>query len=362
MTDKLGTLKDNLSYLMDKLDNYPVTDDDKDTPKDTRKVNPTQKTRSKTVPKVNSEPTINLDQFRVLIKEVVEPIVGGLSALTDSHNELRDSISAQNQKIEELQKSDKLNREGISGLKQNQDEHETLFKRVINETNHLRSDTADLYAQLDDTQQSLLQKGTILSGPLIEKFLNEHPNVGRFSCNRDHPTTAEFNAMLRPPSPITHDEAEDSSTVESANGMDSTGTRNENGTLEDRSEPTTGAVSEEPVPAIESIRKVAEGKLAVEVTARDDVHQFFGLSKKMNRSFFINEQLTRVRQTIMYDIRNYLRTRPELKGSCYTRNGTPMMKLAGQEPIAVKSQRKLDDVIKSFEQNSSPRRRRTDRN
>ena len=104
-------------------------------------------------------------------------------------------------------------------------------------------------------------------------------------------------------------------------------------------------------PELETIRKVANDKLLVEVITRADVFLLFELSKKSKRGFYVSEQLTRERQAIMYDLRTYLKDKPNLQASNFARNGTPTLKIGSDQPIPIRSQKELDDLIRKIEEN-----------
>ena len=98
-----------------------------------------------------------------------------------------------------------------------------------------------------------------------------------------------------------------------------------------------GATKTEFIPQILSIRKTKSKKLLVRVSHRDEVHWLFKRSRDTDRSFYVAEQLTRTRQDIFYDLKNYFKDNPDLKGTVYTRNGAPMARTEGQDPVMVKT-------------------------
>ena len=100
MSTKLDEVKTQLGSVVDALENFPVREN---TTKGGRKTRKALASVKPSTPAPAKE-SVNLDQLTVLIKSLGETMVKGLETLTESHNELKDTILAQNDAISHLEK------------------------------------------------------------------------------------------------------------------------------------------------------------------------------------------------------------------------------------------------------------------
>ena len=226
---------------------------------------------------------------------------------------VRETIASQRSTIdnlkascEEIRVSTELNKKAIDENSRSLKLQETVIKE-------LKSENDDLRCEIDETRQSLLQKGVILSGNIITTFINDHPELGN---RRTYKPNTDIGESLLKWTPVPESEDRDVAI---------------------------------PAPNIQHIQKLPNQKLLVEVTNRNEVFNLFSISKKMSRSFYVNEQLTRSRQTIMYDLRQFFKTRTDLDVSLYTRSGTPMVKVGTDDPVPVRNQREILSLISSID-------------
>ena len=236
------------------------------------------------------------------------------------------------------------------------------MRQIQSNNNFLKRENDELKYQLDEARQSMLQRGVILSGPAIQKFVNENPEMGNRTLSHSHRTTKHLQQLLTA-SGSQPTESHAPPLVEPANlpgavnteGVTPVATDSDESTLvqtnQNSNTLTNQTASDNVTPELETIRKVANGKLLVEVRTRADVFVLFELSKKSKREFYVSEQLTRERQALMYDMRTYFKGKPNLQASQFTRNGTPTLKLGSDQLIPIRSQKELDDLIRKIEEN-----------
>ena len=113
MANKLDEMQTRLNNMMDSLDKHPTRDD---TPVQKDGQRATRKGAAKPATPKQDPQGLSNDQLK-LIKALVEPIVSSINTLTESHNDLKETITSQKEVIDSLQASTKLNSEAILKVK-----------------------------------------------------------------------------------------------------------------------------------------------------------------------------------------------------------------------------------------------------
>ena len=131
MSTKLDEVKTQLGSVVDALENFPVREN---TTKGGRKTRKALASVKPSTPAPAKE-SVNLDQLTVLIKSLGETMVKGLETLTASHNELKDTILAQNDAISHLEKNVKLNSQGVISLKKHLDDQAEVMIKLQTQNN-----------------------------------------------------------------------------------------------------------------------------------------------------------------------------------------------------------------------------------
>ena len=329
----------------------------KQTAKNTPNISQSQKGGTpQTQPQITG---ISISQLQSLIDNAINPIVGSIEKLTESHEDLRSTISSQGRAITALKLRIDENSAGIAENSEKITSTENRVTEAANEVSDLITVNSALNQELDDIKQQLLDRSVILNGPLIHDFVTSicNKDLGNYTRYKGHSsldflaaklklpeirTTAANNSLTSPLSqPVQLGQESNITNVDTGNIMPETNEMHSTA-------PITSDIG------FESVKKLQTNRIAVTVTTRDDVHKLFQLSKKMNRQFYVTEQLTKRRQGIMYHIRNYLKDNPDLDVALYTRNGTPMAKHGRRPAVPLKTEddaslfiEKLESIINS---------------
>ena len=304
---------------------------------------------------------LSINELHSIISSAMNPVLESIEKLTTSINEIRGTLDSHGEAIEENQGVIKANRDFIKTNHANIDVCHNEIKEHTEDIRELYSNQSDISEELDDVRQASLDKGLILSGPLIHGFVldSENKELLKVARHAGHPiveklTNTIFAAGAPPP-------AQPPMVAELPNGHDGehfatdAALHNSDGQT---ITPNEDSASGKPDIKIESVNKISSHKKAsnailIKMASRDDVHKVFKLAKASTATvcnrFYAAEQLTKQRQDILYKIRMESKNRPELHLSTFTRNGTPMVKLGEDTPVPVKTPRQLSMLLRRLQ-------------